>query len=227
MNKSIVIISAILIFILLIAGGSWAAYSLINSNKSSDNYQYNSNNTTITTTTTMPTNTKAPLSSSENITPADSDYKVTLETDAGNIVLQLSKNTPITTGNFVGLAEKGFYNNVIFHRAIEGFMIQGGDPTGTGSGGPGYKFNDETFTGEYTRGTVAMANAGPNTNGSQFFIMHQDYALPKNYVIFGKVIEGMDVVDKIATAQVKANAFGEVSTPVNPVHIKSTKVEKL
>jgi len=225
MDKTKVIISAIVIFIILIGAGVWAAISIIsssnNTNNNSNNTNTSNNNLPTTTNTIMPTQT------SSNIVPADSDYKVTLETDAGKIVLQLSKNTPITTGNFVGLADKGFYNNVIFHRAISGFMIQGGDPTGTGSGGPGYKFNDETFTGEYTRGTVAMANAGANTNGSQFFIMHQDNALPKNYVIFGKVIEGLDVVDKIATAPVKANSFGEMSSPVTPVKILSTKVEKL
>jgi cyclophilin family peptidyl-prolyl cis-trans isomerase len=101
-------------------------------------------------------------------------------------------------------------------------MIQGGDPTGTGSGGPGYQFADEKFTGEYTRGTIAMANAGPNTNGSQFFIMHEDNPLPKNYVIFGKVIDGMKVVDEIATAPTKAG--GEGSSPVNPVKMKTVEI---
>ena len=103
-------------------------------------------------------------------------------------------------------------------------MIQGGDPTGTGMGGPGYKFNDEKFTGDYTRGTVAMANSGPNTNGSQFFILHQTAQLPKNYVIFGMVTSGIEVVDKIAEAPVTANNSGENSTPVNPVKIISTDV---
>ena len=103
-------------------------------------------------------------------------------------------------------------------------MIQGGDPKGDGTGGPGYKFADEPFEGEYTRGTIAMANAGPNTNGSQFFIMHKDYDLPKNYVIFGKVSKGMEVVDKIAEAPVKQNSMGENSTPVNPVSINSVEI---
>ena len=129
--------------------------------------------------------------------------------------------------NFVTLARKGFYDGTIFHRVIKGFMIQGGDPTGTGAGGPGYRFDDEQFEGEYVQGTVAMANAGPNTNGSQFFIMHGDMALPKNYVIFGQVIGGMQTVDMIATAPTKPGKFGERSTPVNPVKIlKATICEK-
>jgi cyclophilin family peptidyl-prolyl cis-trans isomerase len=103
-------------------------------------------------------------------------------------------------------------------------MIQGGDPKGDGTGGPGYFFDDELFSGDYTRGTLAMANAGRNTNGSQFFIIHKDYQLPKNYVIFGKVTGGMDVVDKIATASVEMNAFGEESKPVSPVVINSVEI---
>jgi cyclophilin family peptidyl-prolyl cis-trans isomerase len=101
-------------------------------------------------------------------------------------------------------------------------MIQGGDPKGNGTGGPGYTFADEPFQGEYTRGTVAMANAGPNTNGSQFFIMHKDYPLPKNYVIFGKVTKGIEVVDKIAEAPTQAG--GEGSTPVTPTTTSSVQV---
>ena len=103
-------------------------------------------------------------------------------------------------------------------------MIQGGDPTGSGSGGPGYKFADEPFTGEYTRGTVAMANSGPNTNGSQFFIMHKDTALPKSYVIFGKVTKGMEVVDAIATAPTKPG--GEGSSPVELVYIQNITIKE-
>jgi len=142
-----------------------------------------------------------------------------MSTTEGDITLELNaKQTPITVNNFVKLAKKNFYNNTIFHRVIKGFMIQGGDPKGNGTGGPGYKFDDEPFEGEYTRGIIAMANAGPNTNGSQFFIMHKDTPLPKDYVIFGKVIKGLDVVDKIAEAPVN----GE--TPINPVIIKSIKI---
>jgi cyclophilin family peptidyl-prolyl cis-trans isomerase len=136
-----------------------------------------------------------------------------------------TNQTPKTVNNFVTLAKKGFYNNTIFHRIIKGFMIQGGDPKGDGTGGPGYKFDDEPFAGEYTRGIIAMANAGPNTNGSQFFIMHNDNPLPKNYVIFGKVTAGLEVVDAIAEAPVEPSFSGEMSTPVTPVKILSIDVE--
>lgn len=152
-------------------------------------------------------------------------YTAILHTTEGNIEVSLNaKQTPITVNNFVTLAKKNFYDKTIFHRVLKGFMIQGGDPTGTGSGGPGYKFDDEPFEGEYTRGTLAMANAGPNTNGSQFFIMHGDVPLQKDYVIFGKVTKGMEVVDKIATAKVTNNEMGEPSKPVNPVKITSIDI---
>lgn len=152
-------------------------------------------------------------------------YIATLHTTAGDIVIQLdAKTTPITANNFVYLAEKHFYDNTIFHRVIKGFMIQGGDPTGTGMGGPGYTFKDEPFQGSYTRGTVAMANAGPNTNGSQFFIMQEDNPLPPNYVIFGHVTRGLDVVDAIANAPVEASPNGEMSKPVNPVTVESVTI---
>lgn len=154
-------------------------------------------------------------------------YQAILKTEKGEILIDLfAVQTPITVNNFIYLAKSNFYNNTIFHRTIPGFMIQGGDPTGTGSGGPGYKFDDEEFSGEYSRGTVAMANAGPNTNGSQFFIMHQDNPLPPNYVIFGRVSEGMDVVDSIATAATNKpiSPVDEGSTPVNPVKIESVEI---
>ena len=133
-------------------------------------------------------------------------HKITLETTKGTIVFETyDADAPNTVKNFITLAEKDYYKDVIFHRVIKGFMIQGGDPTGTGRGGPGYTFADElnpateSYKKGYVRGTVAMANAGPNTNGSQFFIMHADYPLPNNYTIFGRVVSGMDVVDAIAT----------------------------
>lgn len=152
-------------------------------------------------------------------------YTATLKTEKGDIVISLSADkTPITVNNFVYLAKKGFYNNTVFHRTIKGFMIQGGDPKGDGTGGPGYRFDDESFEGDYTRGTIAMANAGPDSNGSQFFIMHRNYDLPKNYVIFGKVTEGMDVVDAIAESPVSQSATGENSTPVTPVKVLSIEI---
>src|SRR6187402_3216162 len=137
------------------------------------------------------------------------------ETTLGNFTVELfEQQVPSTVGNFIKLAEEGFYDGVIFHRVINGFMIQGGDPTGTGRGGPGYRFDDEPVTRRYLRGTLAMANAGPNTNGSQFFVMHADYPLPPNYTIFGKLSAGEDIVDAIATAPT-----GSQDRPVQPVSI--------
>lgn len=154
-------------------------------------------------------------------------YTAILDTTKGKIEIALNfGQTPNTVGNFVDLARKDFYNNTVFHRVIKGFMIQGGDPKGDGTGGPGYKFDDEPFTGEYTRGTIAMANAGPNTNGSQFFIMHADNALPKNYVIFGHVTKGMDVVDAIANSAVTTNVYGENSVPVEPTVVKNVEIKE-
>ncbi|HEY4507573.1 MAG TPA: peptidylprolyl isomerase [Candidatus Paceibacterota bacterium] len=139
-------------------------------------------------------------------------HTATIETNKGTIKIELFANdAPKTVENFEKLAGKGFYDGIIFHRVISGFMVQGGDPTGTGTGGPGYKFADElnpatdSYKRGYVRGTVAMANSGPNTNGSQFFIMHKDYPLPNSYTIFGRVIEGLDVVDAIAAVETGAN----------------------
>lgn len=134
-------------------------------------------------------------------------YTATIKTNHGDVEIDLDvERSPQTVNNFVFLAREGYYDNVIFHRVIEGFMIQGGDPTETGTGGPGYKFRDEIEgAGSYERGTVAMANAGPNTNGSQFFIMHKDVGLPHSYTIFGKVSNGLEVVDSIATSDTNQN----------------------
>ncbi len=156
------------------------------------------------------------------IDPASS-YTAVLNTSAGSITVELlAGEAPNTVNNFVFLARQGFYDNVIFHRTIEGFMIQGGDPTGTGGGGPGYRFADEPVQRPYTRGVLAMANAGPNTNGSQFFIMHADYPLPPNYTIFGQAVAGLETIDVIATAPTQPG--GEGSTPVNPVVIQSVEI---
>jgi len=137
----------------------------------------------------------------------------TIATDIGDIEIELyDQSAPKAAANFATLARKGFYDDVIFHRCIPGFVIQGGDgqygkksdlqKSRVGTGGPGYKFEDEKVQGDYLRGALAMANSGPNTNGSQFFICHQDLTgkLPKNYTLFGQVTKGMDVVDTIATA---------------------------
>jgi cyclophilin family peptidyl-prolyl cis-trans isomerase len=147
-------------------------------------------------------------------------YTATLETTAGTMTAELfPKEVPNTVNNFVFLARDGFYNDVIFHRVISGFMIQGGDPTGTGRGGPGYKFRDEPVSRPYSRGILAMANAGPNTNGSQFFVMHADYKLPPSYTIFGKLTGGEDVLDKIASSPT-----GAQDRPAQPVTINSITI---
>jgi len=175
----------------------------------------------------LPLATNAPVAKPEMIIDPSKNYTARLVTSAGDIRILLdTKNTPITSNNFIYLSKKDFYDNTIFHRVIEGFMIQGGDPNGDGTGGPGYRFDDEDFDGEYLRGTVAMANSGPNTNGSQFFIMHEDRTLPKNYVIFGSVIEGIDVVDKIASQKVESSLGGEISRPVDPVTIEDVVIEE-
>jgi cyclophilin family peptidyl-prolyl cis-trans isomerase len=127
----------------------------------------------------------------------------TLHTNKGAIVVELfDEDAPKTVGNFVKLAGDGFYDGVIFHRVIPDFMIQGGDPTGTGSGGPGYQFEDEFNRHKVIRGALAMANAGPNTNGSQFFIVTADETpwLDGKHTVFGRVTDGMDVVDAISAA---------------------------
>jgi cyclophilin family peptidyl-prolyl cis-trans isomerase len=166
-----------------------------------------------------------PKQSSNMQIDATKSYSAVLKTSAGDITIDLdAKKTPKTANNFVTLAKGNFYNGTIFHRVMKDFMIQGGDPKGDGSGGPGYKFEDEYLEGEYKRGTVAMANSGPNTNGSQFFIMHKDYALPKNYVVFGQVSNGMEVVDKIAEAEVVMNSSMEKSKPVSPVTIQTVEI---
>ncbi|MDD1730029.1 MAG: peptidylprolyl isomerase [Methanospirillum sp.] len=133
--------------------------------------------------------------------------RVQLSTNKGDILIELFENRPITTGNFVKLVSEGFYDGIIFHRVIEKFMIQGGCPQGTGTGGPGYTIRDEfTADNRNDRGTISMANAGPNTGGSQFFInlVNNNY-LDKNHPVFGKVVSGMDVVDAIGKTKVGRN----------------------
>ena len=134
-------------------------------------------------------------------------YSAVIKTNFGDMKVEFFTNeAPLTVNNFITLSRDGYYDGVIFHRVISGFMIQGGDPSGTGHGDygkyPGYKFEDELDNAvPYSKGILAMANSGPNTNGSQFFIMHVDYPLPYNYTIFGTVVEGLDVIDSIASVQ--------------------------
>ena len=171
--------------------------------------------------------------STESLTPTEPIknlmHTITIETNKGTIVFETyDADAPLAAKNFVDLAKKSFYDGIIFHRVIKGFMIQGGDPTGTGRGGPGYTFADElnasteSYKTGYKKGVVAMANAGPNTNGSQFFIMHADYPLQHNYTIFGRVVSGLDVVDAIANVKV-----GEADKPLEDIVMKKvTVVEK-
>jgi peptidylprolyl isomerase len=159
----------------------------------------------------------------------DATYTADLETSHGTITIELyPEDAPKAVNNFVSLAREGFYDDTVFHRVVKGFVIQGGDPTGTGMGGPGYKFEDEHILKDYDEGVVAMANAGPNTNGSQFFIVLQDMKgrLPKNYTIFGKVTSGMDVVNAIGEVPVNRSRSGEVSSPAEPVELKKVTVNE-
>jgi peptidylprolyl isomerase len=152
---------------------------------------------------------------------SETGKKVLLKTSMGDITLQLYDDMPITAGNFQKLVEKGFYDGTVFHRIIAGFMIQGGDPTGTGCGGPGYSIKDEfTRKNKNDRGTISMANAGPNTGGSQFFInLVNNNFLDSKHPVFGKVVEGMDVVDALGKVKTGAN-----DKPAKVVRLESAKV---
>lgn len=180
------------------------------------------NETTEVTEMTYDKTYTSPPSMTINV---ESSYTAEIETSSGSITIDLFTDVaPNTVNNFVTLSNDGYYNDVIFHRVIKGFMIQGGDPSGTGHGDmgkyPGYDFEDELENPmNYERGIVAMANRGPNTNGSQFFIMHADYPLPYQYTIFGKVTEGLETVDAIANVQT-----GENDKPVDDIVILSVKI---
>ena len=153
-------------------------------------------------------------------------YSAAIRTSHGVITVDLfTSDAPATVNNFVFLAKEGFYTNGKFHRVIKDFMVQGGCPKGDGTGGPGYKFNDEPVSRKYLKGTLAMANSGPNTNGSQFFIVHAtDAGLPPAYTIFGQVTDGMDTVDALANTQVRPSARGEASIPTETLRIQSIEI---
>jgi cyclophilin family peptidyl-prolyl cis-trans isomerase len=219
------------------AGVVAIALVLANAGGQSENMQSSLNQAQTNSEATAATNvapTQNAVAQEENTLQIENKYKkimnATIKTSLGDISVELTGDkTPQTAGNFAKLAEEGFYNGIKFHRVINGFMIQGGDPLTKddaqkamwGTGDPGYKFNDEPFTGQYARGTLAMANSGPNTNGSQFFIMHQDTPLPPSYVIFGKVISGIEVVDKIAELEVDSR-----DCPLNPPVIESISIAR-
>lgn len=157
-----------------------------------------------------------------------------IETEKGSIEIEFfAADAPRAVENFRLLAEHGYYDGVTFHRIVRGFMIQGGDPTGSGSGGQsawGPPFADEIdpasplYRGGYSRGLVAMANRGPNTNSSQFFILHQNYELPPNYVIFAKVTSGMSVVDALANTPTTMGDDGGMSKPITPPVIRKVTI---
>ena len=153
-------------------------------------------------------------------------YSAEINTTSGLMTVELFTDiAPNTVNNFVALSEDGYYNNIIFHRVIKDFMIQGGDPSGTGHGEmgkyPGYEFRDELNNPmPYEKGILAMANRGPNTNGSQFFIMHSDYPLPYQYTIFGKVTQGLDVIDQIAMVETDASDKPLSDVIINSITIK-------
>ena len=155
------------------------------------------------------------------------NYTAVIKTSMGDMSVEFfTEDAPMTVNNFINLSRDGYYDEVIFHRVISGFMIQGGDPSGTGHGEmgkyPGYKFEDELNNQRaYEKGILAMANAGPDTNGSQFFIMHVDYPLPYQYTIFGIVTDGQDVIDKIASVQT-----GDGDRPVTDIVIKTVEVKE-
>ena len=153
-------------------------------------------------------------------------YHAVIKTDKGDMTVELlSEVAPLTVNNFVFLAREGFYEDNQFHRVINGFMIQGGCPQGDGAGGPGYRFRDEAVTRSYTRGTLAMANAGPNTNGSQWFIVHAAQApLPPNYTIFGMLTDGDDVLEALATSPVGPSRSGENSQPMERLAIHNIEI---
>ncbi len=219
-----IILSLIVVGVVIVGG-----YYLFRDNKTADN-------SVVITQPFATTTSEQPIMEDGTITNGTSSpqvntnnkksHMIKIETNYGKIVFETyDSDAPNTVANFVTLAGKGFYNGLIFHRVIKGFMIQGGDPSGNGTGGPGYKFADEldpntaSYKAGYKKGVVAMANSGPDTNGSQFFIMTEDYPLPNAYTIFGKVLSGQDVVDKIANVQIGAN-----DKPISPVVMKTVSV---
>jgi cyclophilin family peptidyl-prolyl cis-trans isomerase len=234
MQNNAKFIIGIVVVVVIVA----VVYALAGMNKGEQNSQTNNdvyNTATQPVATTTGDSTGNIASSTNTNTKMKAEYKVKMETNKGVIELVLDTNiAPNTVANFLKLANSGFYNGVKFHRVIKDFMVQAGDPQSKddklvdmwGTGGPGYKFADEifdpaTYRNGYKRGVLAMANSGPNTNGSQFFIMHKDVALPPNYTIFGHVISGIETVDAIANVKTNTN-----DRPVDPVVISKIIIEE-
>ncbi|MFS8131218.1 MAG: peptidylprolyl isomerase [Candidatus Dojkabacteria bacterium] len=202
MSKNIFVIGIVIAIIII---GGYAIIKNTNSNTSTQQATMNKEDTS--TSGVLGTSSDSPASRLNKYSKAPAvlpeaeraNKQATIKTDKGDIVFKFfGDEAPMAVSNFIFLAKDHFYDGIIFHRREEGFVIQGGDPAGKGYGGPGYEFEDEPVTKQYTRGIVAMANAGPDTNGSQFFIMLADVPLPPSYTIFGEVTKGMEVVDKIA-----------------------------
>ncbi|MES2213621.1 MAG: peptidylprolyl isomerase [Patescibacteria group bacterium] len=225
----------ILLSIVVVALVAWGGYALfgkktsfvLTNNESTSGLDGYATTTDSAQTPGSLATTTTNNSTSNTTTHNTKSHMITINTNYGDITIETyDADAPNTVENFVTLASKGFYNGLTFHRVIKGFMIQGGDPSGNGTGGPGYKFADElnpetaSYKAGYKKGVVAMANAGPNTNGSQFFIMTADYPLPNAYTIFGHVVSGQDVVDTIANVKTGAN-----DKPVSPVVMKTVSVK--
>lgn len=218
----IIILLIIILFIFFVLFKKDKNTNVVNNNELSENQLSENINKILSTNTNSNDNNNMETNKKEiNL--------IILKTNMGDISFELLKDKPLTTSNFIKLAEEGFYDNVRFHRVINGFMIQTGDPNSKdinkksiwGMGDPGYKFNDE-LTGKetYNIGTVAMANSGPNTNGSQFFIMTSNTPLPTNYTVFGKVISGQDVANKIQLVETDANDRPIKDIIINSVELK-------
>ncbi|MEK7195816.1 MAG: peptidylprolyl isomerase [Patescibacteria group bacterium] len=232
--KQIWSIGIVLVIVLLFVGYYLVSnQSAVESTTNINNFTSGSEDTSQSSTDQINNTNTSMNSNNTNTTPTSNQPQVnlsraTLDTSMGKIVIEFYQaDAPKTVANFTKLTEQGFYNGLTFHRVIPGFMIQGGDPNGNGTGGPGYKFADElnpataSYKAGYKKGVVAMANAGPNTNGSQFFIMTADYPLPNNYTIFGHVVSGQDVVDAIANVKRDSN-----DRPLTPVVIKGITIQK-
>ena len=217
-----IIISVIVTAVVIIGG-----YYLFSGSKSGAEDVVNTEVVSTTTEKTPVMEDGTNMSNTTSNTNNKKSHMITIDTNYGKIVFTTYDNdAPNTVANFIKLASKGFYDSLTFHRVIKSFMIQGGDPKGDGTGGPGYAFPDElnpntdSYKAGYKKGVVAMANAGPNTNGSQFFIMTEDYPLPNSYTIFGKVVSGQEVVDTIANVKT-----GPGDKPSSPVIMKTVSVQ--
>lgn len=224
MNNSKNLVTALAV-ILILGVGAYFGYQAMQeepAQTTTETLNYDANNTSTENTQVTEQTPTPPASTTETEAPAST--VIAFETSQGNFKVTLDgKAAPKTVANFVKLANEGFYNGLIFHRVIEDFMIQGGDPAGNGTGGPGYQFEDEFNSNKAVRGAIAMANSGPNTNGSQFFIITSEATpwLDGKHTVFGRVTAGMDVIDKIEGVET-----GPMDRPVKDVIMTKVSVEK-